>query len=165
MESNVINSNTQVSKGDGSEQLVVFGLANEYYGVDIGSVNTIIRMQEITTVPKAPAFVEGVINLRGSIVPVIDLRKRFGLTLGEHTKASRIVVVETEGLLIGLIVDVVAETLWLSAESIEPPSPVITSVDSDYLRGVGKADSRLIILLEMSKVLTGREYESILKAA
>ena len=163
METDNVNSNAQTGTSDKFEQLVVFCLANEYYGVDISSVNTIIRMQEITAIPKAPVFVEGVINLRGSIVPVIDLRKRFGLVLGEYTKSSRIVVVETEGLLIGLIVDAVAETLRLSADAIEPPSPVISSVDSDYLRGVGKQDNRLVILLDMNKVLTTKEYDNLLK--
>jgi len=156
-----MNTIDKTNVTDGFEQLVVFGLANEHYGVDIGSVNTIIRMQEITSVPRTPPFVEGVINLRGSIVPVLDLRKRFGLTQGAYTKASRIVVVEADGLLIGMIVDAVAETLRLSLDAIEPPSPVIVSIDSDYLRGVGKQDSRLVILLDMNKVLIAKEYEAL----
>src|SRR5690606_2880982 len=97
MEGAVMNNEIQGVAIDECEQLVVFVLANEHYGVDIGAVNTIIRMQEITAIPRAPSFVEGVINLRGSIIPVIDLRKRFGLPLEEHTKASRIVVVEAGG--------------------------------------------------------------------
>ena len=143
------------------EQLVVFRLANEYYGVDIGAVNTIIRMQEITEIPQTPDYVEGVINLRGSIIPVIDLRKRFGLAVEKTTKASRIVVVESSSQMIGMVVDAVAETLRLSADEIEPPSPVIASIDAEYLRGVGKQDNRLVILLDMEKVLTSRELESI----
>ncbi|MCL5104563.1 MAG: chemotaxis protein CheW [Armatimonadetes bacterium] len=155
--SNEVLENT----ADESEQLVVFELAKEYYGVDIAAVNTIIRMQEVTEIPRTPDFVEGVINLRGSIVPVIDLRKRFGLTVSEATKSSRIVVVEAGGQMIGMVVDAVAETLRLPADAIEPPSPVITSVDSDYLRGVGKQDNRLFILLDLDKVLTAREIESL----
>lgn len=148
---------------DQSEQLVVFRLANEFYGVDIGAVNTIIRMQEITEIPQTPSFVEGVINLRGSIIPVIDLRMRFGLPVEETTKASRIVVVESSGQMIGMVVDAVAETLRLSADDIEPPSPVIASVDAEYLRGVGKQENRLVILLDLSKVLTAREVDSLAK--
>ncbi len=151
----------QLASGDSSEQLVVFELAGEHYGVDIGAVNTIIRMQEVTRIPRAPEFVEGVINLRGSIIPVIDLRKRFGLGAGETTKASRIVVVEASGQMIGMIVDAVAETLRLSADSIEPPSPVIASVDAEYLRGVGKQDNRLVILLDLDRVLTTKEISSL----
>ena len=148
---------------DTSEQLVVFDLADEYYGVDIGAVNTIIRMQEVTRIPRTPTFIEGVINLRGSIIPVIDLRKRFGLAVGEVTKASRIVVVEAAGQMIGMIVDAVAETLRLPADAIEPPSPVIASVDSDYLRGVGKQENRLVILLNLEKVLTMAETRALEK--
>jgi len=148
---------------DESEQLVVFELAKEFYGVDIGAVNTIIRMQEITQIPRTPDFVEGVINLRGSIVPVIDLRKRFGLPVGETTKASRIVVVEAAGQMIGMVVDAVAETLRLSSDAIEPPSPVVASLDAEYLRGVGKQDERLVILLDLDKVLSSKEVEALTK--
>lgn len=145
------------------EQLVVFRLANEFYGVNIGAVNTIIRMQEITDIPQTPVFVEGVINLRGSIIPVIDLRKRFALPVGEITKASRIVVVESNGQMIGMMVDAVVETLRLSTNDIEPPSPVIASIDSEYLRGVGKQENRLVILLDLERVLTTGEMESLAK--
>ncbi|MHB1190506.1 MAG: chemotaxis protein CheW [Armatimonadota bacterium] len=143
------------------EQLVVFELASESYGVDIGAVNTIIRMQEITEIPRSPEFVEGVINLRGSIIPVIDLRRRFGLSAGEETKASRIVVVEAGGQMIGMVVDAVTETLRLSQDAIEPPSPVVTTTDSEYVRGVGKLENRLVILLDLNKVLSDKETEAL----
>lgn len=146
------------------EQLIVFELASECYGVEISAVNTIIRMQEITEIPRSPEFVEGVINLRGSIIPVIDLRKRFALPATEPTKASRIVVVESCGLLIGVVVDAVTETLRLPNESIEPPSPIVTSVDSEYVRGVGKLDGRLVILLGLDKVLSGKEMTAVSKS-
>ncbi|MHB9037980.1 MAG: chemotaxis protein CheW [Armatimonadota bacterium] len=154
----------EMTVGDASEQLVVMELANESYGVDIGAVNTIIRMQEVTAIPRAPSFVEGVINLRGSIIPVIDLRKRFGLPQGDVTKASRIVVVEAQGQMIGMVVDAVVETLRLPASAIEPPSPVVSTVDSAYVRGVGKQESRLVILLDLDKVLTEKDVELLTKA-
>jgi purine-binding chemotaxis protein CheW len=157
-------SNEQIyAAADECEQLVVFELAGECYGVDIGSVNTIIRMQGITTIPMAPEFVEGVTNLRGSIIPVINLRKRFGLPSGERTKASRIVVVEADGQMIGMTVDAVVETLRLPAEAVQPQSPVISSVDSDYLRGVGQQENRLVIILDLDKVLTLNDIESLSK--
>jgi purine-binding chemotaxis protein CheW len=146
-------------------QLVVFELAGESYGVDIGAVNTIIRMQDITHVPRAPEFVEGVINLRGSIVPVIDLRKRFRLGAFDTAKSWRIVVVETSTGLIGLMVDAVTETLSLSNDAIEPPSSLVTTADSRYLRGVAKLDERLIILLDLEKILTDEETGSLTEAA
>ncbi|MFQ3550290.1 MAG: chemotaxis protein CheW [Armatimonadota bacterium] len=146
---------------DESCQLVVFELSGEAYGVDIGSVNTIIRMQEVTEVPRTPDYVEGVINLRGNIIPVVDLRKRFGLACGEITKFSRIVVVETSGQLIGMIVDAVLETLRMPNSAIEPPSPVVLTVDSQYVQGVGKLDDKLVIMLDLEQVMTVHTVETL----
>jgi len=136
------------------EQLVIFEVANEICGVNISTVQEIIRMQPITGVPRAPEFVEGVINLRGKVIPVIDLRERFGFEKTEETKSTRIVVVEVENNTVGMIVDAVAEVLRLPTAAIEPPSPVVETVDSEYMRGIGKVDERLIILLDLEKVLT-----------
>ena len=146
---------------DGEEQLVVFDLANESYAVDIGAVHEIIRMQHITEVPRAPHFVEGVINLRGKVIPVIDLRRRFGLAGGEHGRASRIVVVDVGEHTIGIVVDGVSEVLRIPKSTIEPPSPVVTTVDSGYLRGIAKLEDRLIILLELDKVLTAVDQHAV----
>ena len=135
-------------------QLVIFDLAAESYGVDINAVQGIIRMQTITRVPRTPEFVEGVINLRGEVIPVVDLRKRFGLTATEETKDSRIVVVYIGGQQVGMVVDAVTEVLRISADSIEPPSSVITSADSAYLMGIAKLDDRLITLLDLEQALS-----------
>ncbi|MCH7746006.1 MAG: chemotaxis protein CheW [Chloroflexi bacterium] len=143
------------------KQLVVFDLASEGYGVDIGAVREIIRMQEITRVPKTPDFVEGVINLRGKVIPVIDLRKRFGLQVMDQSKDNRIVVVDIGKQDIGVIVDSVTEVLRISADSVEPPTSVITSADSDYLLGIAKLESRLIILLDLESVLSHDEKETL----
>ncbi len=134
-------------------QLVVFDLASEFYGVDIGDVREIIRMQTVTRVPGAPPYVEGIINLRGQVIPVVDLRKRLDLVVSEQTNESRIVWVTIHGQDVGVIVDAVTEVLRIPLSSIEPPSSMVSSVDSDYLRGIAKLESRLIILLDMSKVL------------
>ena len=143
------------------KQLVVFDLASEGYGVDIGAVREIIRMQEITRVPKTPDFVEGVINLRGKVIPVIDLRKRFGLQVMDQSKDNRIVVVDIGKQDIGVIVDSVTEVLRISADSVEPPTSVITSADSNYLLGIAKLESRLIILLDLESVLSHDEKETL----
>ena len=143
------------------KQLVVFDLASEGYGVDIGAVREIIRMQEITRVPNTPDFVEGVINLRGKVIPVIDLRKRFGLQVMDQSKDNRIVVVDIGKQDIGVIVDSVTEVLRISADSVEPPTSVITSADSDYLLGIAKLESRLIILLDLESVLSHDEKETL----
>ena len=142
-------------------QLVVFELGDESYGVDISRVQDINRMQEITEIPHAPESVVGVINLRGRVIPVIDLRKRFGLPEAVHTKDTRIVVVHLEGNLIGVIVDAVSQVLRIPADIVEPPSPVLAGVDSKYLRGIAKLDDKLVILLDLDYVLSRREQEAM----
>ncbi len=139
------------------QQLVVFSLAAETYGVDIGTVQEIMRMQDITRVPKTPEFVEGVINLRGKVIPVVDLRKKFSLEVTEYTKETRIVWVNIGGQDIGMIVDAVTEVLRISDESVEPPSSVITGSDSEYLKGIAKLDDKMIILLDLDSMLSDRE--------
>ncbi len=141
---------TQTIQQD-EQQLVVFDLADEGFGVDISAVREIIRLQEITQVPRTPEFVEGVINLRGKVIPVIDLRKRFGLT----------VVVDIGDQDIGVIVDAVKEVLRIPTDSVEPPASVITTADSVYILGIAKLDSRLIILLDLQKVLTEDEHGAL----
>jgi purine-binding chemotaxis protein CheW len=138
-------------------QLVVFNLANENYGVDIAAVDGIVKMQPITAVPHAPGFVEGVTNLRGEVLPVIDLRKRFGLPQGEITKDTRIVNVEMDGVKVGMMVDAVSEVLRVTEENIEPPSPIVVTVDSAFITGIAKVDERLIILLDLARVLSTEE--------
>jgi purine-binding chemotaxis protein CheW len=143
-------------------QLVVFDLANEHYGVDIAAVEGIIKMQSITVVPHTPAFVEGVTNLRGEVLPVIDLRKRFGLPLDQaRGKDTRIVVVEIDGKKVGMVVDAVSEVLRVSDQAIEPPSPIVTTVDSAFIRGIAKVGERLIILVELARVLSTEEQAGL----
>jgi len=138
-------------------QLVVFDLASESYGVDISTVREIIRMQAITRVPGAPQYVEGIINLRGQVIPVVDLRKRLDLKAGEQTGNSRIVWVTINEHDVGVIVDAVTEVLRIPIDSIEPPMEMVSSIDTDFVRGIAKLENRLIILLDLSKalILTG----------
>lgn len=145
-------------------QLVVFDLAGEVYGVDIGTVREIIRMQEITHVPNAPDFVEGVINLRGKVIPIVDLRKRFTLAASEQTKDSRIVVVDIAGEDIGVTVDGVREVMRLPADSIEKTSDVITTENSYYIEGIANLGERLIIMLDLDKVLSKEERAALTQA-
>ncbi|MGI6226650.1 MAG: chemotaxis protein CheW [Peptococcales bacterium] len=134
-------------------QIVAFNLANEEYGVDILNVQEIIRPTVITRVPKAPSYLVGVINLRGNVVPVIDLRKRFGIT-GEASNEQncRIIILSIFDLKIGITVDRVTEVLRLSKENIEEPS-LIEVLDNRFVQGVGKFNERLIILLDLVQVL------------
>ena len=156
---------TQDPAGAGDEQqLVVLHLGAELYGVEIARVHEIIRLMAVTRVPRAPAFVEGVINLRGKVIPVVDLRRRFGLPRAEHTRASRIVVVELSEHVVGIIVDAVSQVLRVDTSTIEPPSPVVAGIESEYLSGIAKVDDQLIILLHLDRVLA-REERRALEAA
>lgn len=142
-------------------QLVIFKLAGENYGVEIAAVEGIIKMQAITKMPHTPPFVEGVTNLRGAVLPVIDMRKRFGVTVQAETKDTRIVVVEIDGLTVGMIVDAVNEVLRVPAEDIEPPSPMVTTIDSAFITGIAKVADRLIILLDLRKILAVHEQVTL----
>jgi purine-binding chemotaxis protein CheW len=142
-------------------QLVVFDLGGEHFGVDIVAVDGIVDMMEITRVPQSPEFVEGVTNLRGSILPVIDLRKRLKLPVLDRTKETRIVVVNMDGLKVGMVVDAVSEVLTISDDVIEPPPPSITSVDTAFITGIAKVAPRLIILLDLVKVLSIEEKAAL----
>ena len=137
-------------------QLVIFHLAKEEYGLPITKVQEINRLVPITRLPQTPSFMEGIINLRGFIIPIVDLRKRFQLPPVEHTDDTRIIVVEVNGQTIGIIVDSVAEVVSLSQASIEPPPPAFI-LDAQYVHGVGKLDERLLILLDIDKILTSQE--------
>ena len=142
-------------------QLVVFQLGAELYGVDIARVHEIIRWQTITRVPRSPAFVEGVINLRGKIIPVVDLRRRFGLSDVDNTSASRIVVVEIGDQVVGIIVDSVSEVLRVNTSTIEPPSPVVAGIEAEYLQGIAKLPERLVILLDLDRILARDERRAL----
>lgn len=142
---------------DGTQaiQLVVFQLGDELYGAEIGSVREVVPALEyrVTRVPRTPRYLLGVTNLRGKVIPVIDLRRRLGLPDAPLTKASRIAVVEGEPGTVGMTVDGVSEVLRVPAGAIEPPSPVIANIDSDFIRGVAKVGQRLVVLLDLKRVL------------
>jgi purine-binding chemotaxis protein CheW len=144
-----------------SIQVVSFKLGSEEYGVDIGQVQEINRMVAVTKVPRAPQFMEGVINLRGQLIPIIDLRTRFGMERAEHSKSTRIVVTEIGTKRIGMVVDSVSEVLRLPLEQIEEAPDMISGVETEYIRGVGKLEERLIILLDLGKIVTGAEKHDL----
>lgn len=138
-------------------QLVSFLIENEEFGVDILNVQEIIRPVDITRVPNAPAFVEGVINLRGRIVPVVDLRKRFNMSQRERDKNSRIIVVELDDKIVGFMVDAVREVLRVDTNVIEPPPELAIGIDAGYITGVAKLEDRLLILLDLERILSEEE--------
>lgn len=142
-------------------QLVTFSIGEEEFGVDILKVQEIIRTMEITKVPRAPEFVEGVINLRGKVIPIIDLRRRFGLDFKAHDKDTRIIVIEINNIVVGFVVDAVSEVLRIPTNTVEPPPPVVAGVDSDYISGVGKLQDRLLILLDLDKLLSSEDLDML----
>ncbi len=138
-------------------QLVTFHIGEEEFGVEILKVQEIIRTMAITRVPKAPVFVEGVINLRGKVIPIVDLRKRFGMAAQKHDKHTRIIVIEINAVIIGFVVDSVSEVLRIPSGTVEPPPPIISGIESEYISGVGKLPDRLLILLDLDRLLSKGE--------
>lgn len=134
-------------------QLVSFNLDAEEYGIDVLKVREIIRMPNVTRVPNTPCYVEGVINLRGKVIPVMSLRKRFNLGETENDKQTRIMVMEVDGELMGFIVDSVSEVIRISESEIQPPPPVVKSgIDQECMSGVINQPERLLVLLDLEKV-------------
>jgi purine-binding chemotaxis protein CheW len=139
-------------------QLVSFTLGREEFGVDILRVQEINRMVTVTSVPNSPSFVDGVINLRGKVIPIIDLRTRFGMPRKEHDKNTRIVVIELKNNIVGFVVDAVSEVLRIPRSVTEPPPAVVAGIHADYITAVGKLEDRLLILLDLEKVFSVEEH-------
>jgi purine-binding chemotaxis protein CheW len=139
-----------------TEQLIIFDLGGEEFGVEITKVQEIIRMKEITELPNKSEFMAGIINLRGDIISVIDLRKRFAVKQ-EDTKQTRIIIVEMDNQDVGLIVDSVSEVLRIEPEDIDDAPQKIAGIKDNYLRGIGKVEERIVILLDLNKLLTTEE--------
>jgi len=146
-------------------QVVGFRIGRETFGLPISMVREIIRVPDITAVPNAPAYIEGVINLRGRIIPVVDLRKRFGEKSFEPDKKNRVVVVELETRAIGLIVNSASEVLRISPSEIEEPGNVFHEGELDYITGVGKLKGRLVMLLDLNRILQRGELKRLDEAA
>lgn len=145
-------------------QLVIFELGSENYGVDIAAVEGIIKMQEITRLPHAPSFVEGITNLRGAVVPVVDLRKRFGLTSQEATRDTRIVVANIGSTKVGLVVDAVTQVIRVAEDKIEPPPQMSVTINSAFIKNIAKLDQQLVILLDLARVLSSEEKDQLTSA-
>jgi purine-binding chemotaxis protein CheW len=146
-------------------QLVIFKIGKEEFGVAINQVREIVRLVPITPVPKAPVFVEGVVNLRGQILAVVDLATRLSLKGDDRSEKTRIIVVEVEGHTVGMIVDEVTEVLRLASESIDQtPELIASEVQHRYLEGVGKIGDRLLILIDLAKIFSAEEVEDLKEA-
>lgn len=142
-------------------QLVSFKIGDEEFGVDILKVQEINRMLQVTRVPNAPDYVDGVINLRGKVIPIIDLRTRLNMPRKEHDKDTRIVVVELSGRVVGFVVDAVSEVLRIPKSVTEPPPSVVSGIDAEYITAVGKLEDRLLILLDLERILSAEENQRL----
>jgi purine-binding chemotaxis protein CheW len=138
---------------EATEHLATFFLSKEEYGVDVRLVQEIIRVSEITQVPRAPESIKGVINLRGRIIPVVDLKRKLGLGAVEPSRQARIVVVQIRDRLIGLLVDGASQVLRVPVSSIEPAPEEVVEIEAHYIRGVAKLETRLIILVDLNRIL------------
>ncbi len=145
--------------------IVGFRVGRETFGVPIGLVHEIVRVPEITSVPDSPGYVEGVINLRGKIVSVVDLRKRFGEKTITANKKNRILVTEVEGKMVGLIVDAASEVIKLPESEVDVPPSVFEEGELNYVTGVGKLQGRLVILIDLSKILQKGELRRLEEVA
>ncbi|HOW19827.1 MAG TPA: chemotaxis protein CheW [Phycisphaerae bacterium] len=158
-------ASAKVQGRDLGGKYLTFGLAGEEYGLEILKVREIIGMMDITAVPRTPEFVRGVINLRGKVIPVVDLRRKFDMPAAEATDETCIIVVDVGRVEMGIMVDKVSEVLDIASEDIEPPPSFGVSVDTDFILGMGKANNRVTILLDISRVLTGDDIGAIAAAS
>lgn len=153
----VTNQTSRVEAEGEISQLISFMVGDEEYGLDILRVKEVIRVREITRLPRAPSFVKGIINLRGDVIPIIDLRDKFGLAAAEQTAMTRVIVADVDGKLVGMVVDAASQVVRVPAAQIDPPPPIIGGLSAEYIRGVGKLDDRLIILLNIDRILSQEE--------
>ena len=143
------------------KQLVIFDLGKEQFGIEIAAVEGIVKMQEITRIPYAPSYMEGITNLRGAVLPVMDLKKRFGLEPEEQTNETRIITVNMGSMKMGMIVSAVSEVLTIEDNVIEPTPPLVSSISTEFITGIAKINSRLVILLDLERVLSAGEKEAV----
>jgi purine-binding chemotaxis protein CheW len=148
-------------EGGGTTQLVCFRLGCEEYSVAIMKVQEIILLGAITRIPQTPDYIRGLINLRSTIIPVVDLRLRFGLPLTAPTEETRIMVVNTLGKTIGLIVDAVTEVLRIAPDAIHPPPPTVAGLGREYLSGLAQVGPRVLILLDIDKILDQEDAAAV----
>jgi purine-binding chemotaxis protein CheW len=143
------------------KQLIGFTVGAEEYGLELLRVREVIRMRRITWLPKAPSCVKGIINLRGDVIPIVDLRERFGLVPQGQTVMTRVIVVEVEGRLVGIVVDSASQVVHVAADQFDPPPAVIGEVSRDFITAVGKMGEKLIIMIDVDRVLSTEEMRQI----
>jgi purine-binding chemotaxis protein CheW len=158
--------NAPISKNNNTEknltnQFVTFQLGAETYGISILKLNEIIAYQSCTTIPNVPGFIKGVLNLRGIVVPVIDLRERFGMELKDYDQFTVIMILDVSGRIMGLVVDAVSDVLTLNSEDVKPRPHFSTGISTEFILGMGIRDKKFIILLDVDKLLSDEELNMV----
>ena len=165
MEQTTEHDSKKIVMKDVEGKYLTFFLSNEEYGLEILKVREIISVMEITSVPQTPDFIKGVINLRGKVIPVVDLRLKFGMPEKSYTKETCTIVVDVRGLMMGIVVDTVSEVLDIAESDIEPPPAFGSTIKTDFILGMGKIKGEIKILLSIDRVLSSEEFSTIEKAA
>ena len=142
-------------------QFISFTVGQEEYGLELLRVKEVIRVRETTWLPKAPSFVKGIINLRGDVIPIVDLRDKFGLETREQTAQTRVIVVEVAGRLMGMVVDAASQVVRIPADQIDAPPAVLGGLSQEFITGVGKIEDKLVILLNVDAILTMDERAAL----
>jgi purine-binding chemotaxis protein CheW len=143
------------------KQLISFTVGAEEYGLELLRVKEVIRMRQITWLPKAPSCVKGIINLRGDIIPIVDLRERFGLQPQEQTAMTRVIVVEVEGMPVGMVVDSASQVVRVPADQFDPPPTVMGGASREFITSVGKMGDKLVIMIDVDRILSIEEMSGI----
>ena len=165
MEQTTEHDSKKIVMKDVEGKYLTFFLSNEEYGLEILKVREIISVMEITSVPQTPDFIKGVINLRGKVIPVVDLRLKFGMPEMEYTKETCTIVVDVQGLQMGIVVDTVSEVLDIAESDIEPPPAFGSTIKTDFILGMGKVKGEIKILLSIEKILSAQEFATVAKTA
>ena len=160
IEQQSIENNENKVDVENSINLVTFRLGNNEYAIDIMQAKEIIKMEKITLIPNAPNYVEGVINLRGNIIPIVDLKKRFNLEENEGEKNTGIIIVKIDDVDMGIIIDAISKVVSISNSNIQPPPPMLSGIGQKYIKGVAKLEDKLLVVLDLEKLIVGDEDDT-----
>ena len=159
IEQQPVENNENKVDVENSINLVTFKLGNNEYAIDIMQAKEIIKMEKITLIPNAPDYVEGVINLRGNIIPIVDLKKRFNLEENDGEKNTGIIIVKIDDVDMGIIIDAISKVVSISNSNIQPPPPMLSGIGQKYIKGVAKLDDKLLVVLDLEKLIVGDDED------
>ena len=160
IEQQPVENNENKVDVENSINLVTFKLGNNEYAIDIMQAKEIIKMEKITLIPNAPDYVEGVINLRGNIIPIVDLKKRFNLDDNEGEKNTGIIIVKIDDVDMGIIIDAISKVVSIATSNIQPPPPMLSGIGQKYIKGVAKLEDKLLVVLDLEKLIVGDDDDT-----